>query len=184
MIRSRPKRSVAMPRSWMKIHIEEDAMTQSSRTASRAWYGIAMTLSIALVSSACDTAALPSRAASTRRNGVAGAFGDSAPSTTPAPSPPRRPSAMDTAQRKVEPCPEAATAQIDPKPGPEATIPQTDDAQPDGSVLDRLPPVAGDRRRVGLDRERVPRHRHPYRCDDGNVTTDQGGSRLGPATGR
>jgi len=101
-------------------------MAQSSRTASRAWFGIAMALSVALVSSACNTANTASQVAAASTAVTA----SPAPSATPAStkslassSAPRIVS-MDTAQRKVEPCPEPPAAVIDPDPGPEATIPR------------------------------------------------------------
>ena len=91
-------------------------MARSSRTLSRAWLCIAVTLSIALVTAGCGTASTPSRVASSTPSPASTAT--SAPSASP------NSLSMATAPRTVEPCPDAPAAKMDPEPGPEATIPK------------------------------------------------------------
>src|SRR5689334_19598823 len=101
------------------VHIEEGGMARSSRTPSRAWLCIALTLSIALVTAGCGTASTPSRvAASTATPAATAPRASTAPSATPGSL------SMATAPATVEPCPEPPPAEMDPAPGPDARIPE------------------------------------------------------------
>ena len=97
---------------------------------------------------------------------------------------PRAAISSEAAPFQVASCPDPATAAVGDRHRPGRDDPEARGPHADGGLLDRRPPGSRGRRRVGLDRERVPRHRDADRCRIRRGDVDQGGSRHRAAVGR